>query len=348
MPPKTTSTGLQQSASTNTFPAIRMNTTSPPGPATPIVVAGGANMDVLGRADSPLVPGDSIPGNVRISRGGVARNVAENLARMGQKACLISAVGDDDMGRRLLQETAFTGVNVDAVACFSGQRTASYVALSSPDGQLALGLNDMRVMDLLTPVWLETHRALLETADVLVLDCNLSEAALGWLVHAAPRARVFVDAVSAVKCTRLQGLLGQVHTLKLNRLEAQALTGGQIETPDDAAAAAAYLQDAGVQNVVISLGQRGVCWRGQNGAMGHNAAQPVAVVNTNGAGDALLAGLVDGHLKDLPLAQAVAWGAACAEITLMSPSANADDLNTGTVAARVLGPWRQLAHEPSQ
>ena len=326
-----------------TFLSIHMNTPSTAGPAGSIVVAGGANMDVLGRSDSPFVDGDSMPGEVQVSRGGVARNVAENLAKLFQvehgapSVSLISAVGHDDAGRRLLQQTAAAGVNVDAVTRFPDQRTASYVALSGPDGALCLAVNDMQVMDALTPARLEPHRALLETAEVLVIDCNLTKAALACLVQAAPRARVFADAVSAVKCTRLQPVLRKLHTLKLNRLEAQILTGRRVETPDDADAATSHLQDTGVQNVVVSLGERGVCWRGQSGEAGRCAARQLAVVNTNGAGDALLAGLVYGHLQGMPLAQAVAWGVACADLTLLSSHANAEDLSVGSVKAWLLG-----------
>ncbi len=299
-------------------------------------------MDVLGRSDTPLVPGDSTPGGVQVSRGGVARNIAENLARLGHGVWLISAVGDDDMGRRLVQETAAVGVNVDAVAHFPALRTASYVALSGPDGALAVAVNDMQVMQMLTPAHLEAYRDLLETAAVLVLDCNLPEAALGWLMQCAAPARVFVDAVSAAKCARLQPWLTRIHTLKINRLEAEVLTGQRVETPDDAAAAALFLQDAGVQNVVISLGAQGVSWRGVAGGVGHRAARPLRVLNTNGAGDALLAGLVYGHVQALPLAQAVAWGAACAEMTLMSPGANATHLGVQTLAQQVAGAFATI------
>ncbi len=68
----------------------------------PVLVIGSAGIDLVGRASRPLQPGTSNPGRLRLSHGGVARNVAENLARLGTEALLISAVGDDTQGTQLL------------------------------------------------------------------------------------------------------------------------------------------------------------------------------------------------------------------------------------------------------
>jgi pseudouridine kinase len=302
-------------------------------PGQMVVVVGGANLDILGRADGALAPGDSAPGEVQVWRGGVARNVAENLALLGQKVYLVSAVGDDEGGRRLINETASAGVDVQGVHCIAGMPTATYLSLHGPDGALGMAVNDMRVMDMLTPQLLAAHQPLLNDAKALVLDCNLSAASLGWLAAHAPRAAVFADGVSAAKCGRLRPWLRHIHTLKLNRLEASVLSGFQVQNLRDAEAAAGRLIDAGVRNVVISLGKVGVCWLGEEGGFGHRVARPVHVVNTNGAGDALLAGVVCGHLAAMPLAQAAAWGALCAEQTLLSTAANATELPAGTICA---------------
>jgi pseudouridine kinase len=308
-----------------------MNSSAHSQAAALAVVVGGANMDVMGRARGSLVATDSTPGEVTVSPGGVARNVAENLARLGQTVRLISAVGDDEFGRRLLRETRAAGVNVDAFQCIPGGTTASYVALSGPDGTLRAAVNDMRVIDQLSPAWFEAHRATLTAATVLVLDCNLSGDALGWLMKNAPRASVFVDATSAAKCGRLRPWLNKIHSLKLNRLEAEALTGRPVKNLSDAQAAAAVLQAAGVHELVISLGGQGVFWCDQEGGCGLQAVRKIQVVNTNGAGDALLAGLVYGHMRRMTLTQAIEWGAACAEMTLLSPSANRCDLSVKAV-----------------
>ena len=60
-----------------------------------VLVIGAAGTDIIGRAAASLHSGTSNPGQVRMCYGGVARNVAENLVRLGTETLLITAVGDD-------------------------------------------------------------------------------------------------------------------------------------------------------------------------------------------------------------------------------------------------------------
>ena len=85
-----------------------------------VVVIGGANVDISVSSKTPLVPHDSTPGEIHCSPGGVARNVAENLSRLGVNVSLISVVGNDLFGQRLQEATAQAGVNVDALHVLPG------------------------------------------------------------------------------------------------------------------------------------------------------------------------------------------------------------------------------------
>ncbi|MFM6993044.1 MAG: PfkB family carbohydrate kinase, partial [Rhodoferax sp.] len=180
---------------------------------------------------------------------------------------------------------------------------------------------------------LQSHQALLAQADVWVVDANLADAALAALFAAAGHATagpsptrppaVFADAVSSAKAVRLQACLPRIHTLKLNRQEAAALLGQPVQSTADALQAAQTLHQQGTARIVLSLGADGLCWCDADGSTGHLAANPVRVVNSNGAGDALLAGLVLGHWRGDSLPQAARLGLACAEATLQSPLANA-------------------------
>ena len=67
-----------------------------------VCVIGGANVDIHGAAYQPLRLRDSNPGSVHVSPGGVARNVAENLSRLGLDCRLVTAVGKDPNGEMLL------------------------------------------------------------------------------------------------------------------------------------------------------------------------------------------------------------------------------------------------------
>ena len=310
------------------------------GTASFVLALGGANMDVSAGADHALRPGDSTPGRVRCSPGGVARNVAENLARLGHDTRLISAVGSDPQGHALLGATRRAGVDVSGCLVLPGLATASYVSVHDAGGELAVAVNDMQVLEHITPATLEPHGEWVRLAAALVVDCNLSEAALGWLFAQRGNTPVFADAVSAFKCRRLLPWLGRVHTLKVNRLEAQALSGSPVASRAEVEAAARWLHGQGVQHVVVSLGEQGLYYSAsdtgttadkQQAEHGWQAALPAAVLNATGAGDALTAGLVHSHLVHASLSQAVRFASACAALTLTAAAANHPDLSVALV-----------------
>ena len=304
------------------------------GAVTPfILVVGAANMDIAGSTLHRLAPGDSTPGRIRHAPGGVARNVAENLARLGHGVRLVSAVGDDLFGRSLLAQTRGAGVDVDACWVLPGEATSSYLSLHGPDGDMAVAVNDMSILGCITPQRLQPCAHLLREAAVLVLDGNLPEPALEWLFAHAGRTPVFVDPVSAFKCRRFLPWLGGVFALKANRIEAQALWGRPVDSDAAVADAAQWLHGQGVQQVVLSLGGRGAYWSDRSGRGGWEPALPVATVNATGAGDALMAGLVHGHLQAQDLSQAVHFATGCAALTLAAPQANHAGLTDAAVRA---------------
>ena len=295
-----------------------------------IAVVGAANVDICAGSSAALALGDSTPGTITMAAGGVARNVAENLSRLAHRVSLISAVGDDPHGQFLLDHTRQAGVDVAGCSKWLGSRTGSYLSMSRPDGSLVAAINDMAILDLLSPIQLQRHAAVLASASACVVDCNLSAESIAWLMQNSNNKPIFVDGVSSSKCVRMVPHLARVHTLKVNRLEAAALTGLPVENAEQALAAAKSLRTHGVENVVVSLGSGGVCWSGQGNSHGHVAALKVNAINSNGAGDALMAALVHGALAGWPLNQSARFGNACAALTMTCSSANHPHLSVAS------------------
>jgi pseudouridine kinase len=296
-----------------------------------VLVLGGANMDISATTERALVPADSNPGVVRCAPGGVARNVAENLARLGVDTRLLAAVGDDAYGRSLLEATREAGVDVQGCWMLNDQTTSTYVSLHGPVGDLAVAVNDMRILECLTPELLATHAERVRHAAALMVDCNLSADALAWVFANRGATAVFVDAVSAFKCPRIVPWLNQVHTLKVNRQEAQALCGFSVQSDAEIAHAAQWLHAQGVQQLVLSLGARGVYWSVQHGARGWQGTVPAEVVNVTGGGDALMAGLVHGFVRHQSLAETIPFALACAALTLSAEQANHPGLSVASI-----------------
>jgi len=304
------------------------------------VVFGAANVDISACTSLALAPGDSTPGHITTAAGGVGRNIAENLVRLGHTSHLISAVGDDLQGKFLLDHLRNAGVDAAACGVWPGARTGSYLSLNQPDGSLLAAVNDMAVLDLLGPSELAHHTTkianAIDSASAWVVDCNLSESAIEWIMQNRKGKAVFVDGVSSYKCLKILPYLAAVETLKINRLEASALTNLPVHDAAQAITAAQNLCAQGVKNVVVSLGSGGVCWHQRSSnSSGHVSALAIDIINSNGAGDALTAGLVHAALHGWPLAQAARFANACAALTMTSSSANHPDLSAAS-ALRLL------------
>src|SRR5512138_1493140 len=109
----------------------------------PVLVIGAAGLDMIGRLYNEPLEGTANPAAIRVSFGGVGRNVAENLARLGRPVNLITAVGQDPHGRDLLAQLAACDVNVDSCLAKPGTSTAAYLAIFHEDGTRHLVLEDM-------------------------------------------------------------------------------------------------------------------------------------------------------------------------------------------------------------
>lgn len=301
-----------------------------PDPAT-VLAIGAANMDIAASSPHRLAAGDSTPGTIRHAPGGVARNVAENLARLGHAVHLWCAVGDDLFGRSLLAQTRAAGVDVAGCWTLPQAATSTYLALHGPDGDMDLAINDMAIVEQITPALLAPRAVPLRGAACWLLDGNLPPPTLQWLFAQSAGVPVFVDPVSAFKCRRFLPWLSQIHTLKLNRIEAQTLWGQDLDSDAALAGCGDWLHRQGVQTVVVSLGARGAYWSAAGGPAGWAPALPVTVCSATGAGDALMAGLLHGHLHRMELPDSVAFGTACAALTLTAPQANHAGLSVAAV-----------------
>lgn len=290
-----------------------------------IAVIGGTNVDIGGFPDGALVPGDSIPGRVYMSAGGVGRNIAENAARLGMDVQLISTIGDDANGRMLLDDCRAKGIRTDGLRIERGGRTSVYLFVDDARGDMHCAINDMEIQAALTPERLAPSLGALNAMDAVAVDANLPEETIHYLAESL-RAPLFADAVSAAKVGKLRGVLGKLFCLKPNRIEAELLTGMQIRDAADAMEAARRLNDAGVRRVFLTLGLEGaVCAEDGRCVLLPCAAQ--SVVNASGAGDAFTAALVWAHCEGFGLEESGAAGMAAARIAVGALEAVSPEMN---------------------
>ena len=298
-----------------------------------IVVVGGANVDIGGRSFAPLIPGDSNPGVVSVSLGGVGRNIAHNLSLLSMDVRFLTALGDDPSARLLTDSCGELKIDLSRALRVPGGKTSTYLFLSNPDGDMALALSDMALCDRISPEYLASQEPLLQGARLVIADANIPTASLAWLADHVS-VPIFADPVSVRKAEKLRLVLNRLHTLKPNRAEAEFLSGIRILDEASLLRAARVLLDTGLQRIFLSLGARGVLAADRHQALLFPCA-PARPVSTTGAGDAFMAALAWAESEDLSLAEAARAAVSSAALAIESDEAVNPDLSLDALRCRI-------------
>lgn len=296
-----------------------------------VLVIGGANTDVVGVPDAPLVARDSNPGHVAVTAGGVGRNIAENLARLGVPVTLVTAFGEDANGRARRDECERAGIDVSRTIPAPGLPGPVYLAVLDADGDMAAAISDTRALDMVGPEQVVSALGGIPAPGALVLDANLGPATLRVARELLPDVPLFLECVSAAKASRLAGLVSGATAVHANVREAEVLVGLELEpTLAGAALGAQHLVGLGAVAAYVTAGAEGTAYASTE-ARGAIPAPRRAVVNATGAGDAFMAGIVAATLDGRDTSAAAAFATACAALTLASEHTVAPGLDRRAV-----------------
>ena len=284
-----------------------------------IAVVGAANIDISATSNAILLPGDSNPGKVEQSFGGVGRNIAENLARLDTQVSLVTAFGGDAFAALLKNQAQKVGLDASHGLDCPTLSSSVYICVNQPDGEINVAVSDMGICQMLSPAFLQKKLSMINACDALVVEANLTEEALGFLgLHVT--VPIFADSVSVQKARKLHGILPRLAGLKTNRREAERLTGLSIATRKDVVSAAEALHGLGVESVLLTLGAEGG-FLSKGNARAFAPSQVGEMINTTGCGDACLAGMVYAYLGGVDCQGILASGMAMAGICASSPFA---------------------------
>ena len=281
-----------------------------------LTVIGGVNMDISAALTAPFVPADSVPGQVTLGCGGVARNIAHNLRLMGHEVKFVSAFGGEIFGEMCWRECQAIGLDLTLSERCDGMRNGLYLCVNDQSGEMRAAVADTEIISCITPDFLEARISDINRSKLVIADTNISTEAILYLIDHCT-APLLVDTVSTAKAPRIIKALQQsqtkrLHALKLNLQEAQAVTHC-----DTAKGAADWLTAMGVNQVYITLGSDGVyCSDGV--CHERYKAIPTRVINTTGAGDAFIAGVAHAQMCQTPFPECAQTGLKAAHATLLS------------------------------
>jgi pseudouridine kinase len=296
-----------------------------------VIVIGGANLDIKARPSGGLISATSNPGRIAISVGGVARNIAHNLAKLGLPVSLITAIGRDAAADQLRNETEAAGVDM-TMTLVSDQPTGIYCAVLDPEGELAIGINGMDIMDGMVPETLEPFKKVIVDAKYVVIDCNLPIETMEWVCGLTRngKARVIVETVSVAKSEKLKQLLEKDYhpfAATPNLQQAEAITGQRITKLSDIMKVARTLRNMGVENAIVTLGEEGAYLATSKESALIPPFEIESRVDVTGAGDATTAGMIFALMKGASLFEATQFGQAAGKLAVESTATVSEKMN---------------------
>jgi pseudouridine kinase len=296
-------------------------------------VFGAANTDLVGFPESGLVFNDSNKGKIKMLPGGVGRNIAENLSRLGQKVSLISVFGNDIFKDFLFKHAGQCGIDMSESLILDKYSSAVFSAVLNRNNDLAVAIADMKIYDQLSPDLFYGDFPSIAHADYVIMETNFPASVLDYLVNRYPYKKWILDTVSGDKAKRCEPVLSHLYILKTNLIEAEVITGIPAKT-SDYTPMVEYFLDEGVENVFITLGKEGVIY-GNKEKIHYLPPVPSKVINTIGAGDAFLSGVVFGFIQEMDLDSIAKLGLITAGLTVQTEEVVSPNISPELVLSKL-------------
>ncbi len=294
-----------------------------------ITVIGGTNIDISAQSYSPLKDYDSNPGKVNTSFGGVGRNIADNLSRLGKNIELITVLGDDFNGEEIKKNCKNLGISTSNSLTIPNSPTSTYISILNDNNDMKIAISAMDLYDNLCIDFIKSKKDILDDSKLCIIDTNIPKETIEYIVNNF-NIPIFLDCVSTTKALKIKDFIGKFHTIKPNLIEAEALSGIKIIDNFSLKKCADFFIEKGVNQVFISLGEKGVFYSNKD-VCGHLKSFKTNVINTTGAGDAFMAGIAHSFLENLDIIESCKNGIACASIAISSEKTISDNMSLENV-----------------
>ena len=279
------------------------------------LVFGVSVFDICGFTDNNYRSNDSNPGKVRTSFGGVCRNIAECMARVGVNTKFISVLGDDEAGLRMMDHSKVMNYDMSESLIVKGGSTPTYMAILDEQGEMVSAVVDMKIIDAFTTDFIDSKADIIKNSEYMILDSDRPDIVEYIIKTFSGDTKFILDPVSAAKAELVKHLIKYFHTIKPNRYEAEIMCGFKIHNDEDLRRAGKYFKDLGIENVFITLDEDGIYYN--NGEReGKLKANDAKVVNVTGAGDSFVAGIASGYMNNVDIVDTVKYAISMSTITI--------------------------------
>ncbi|MFZ4707574.1 MAG: PfkB family carbohydrate kinase [Bacteroidales bacterium] len=290
------------------------------------LVIGAQNIDIFAHAESHCTLNDSNRAKIYMAFGGVACNIVTNIALLGNKVSFLTVFGDDTFSA--LAKANLQNLKIDIHESLEVENASNsiYMAVMDKDNDLFIGLNDMEITDRLNISFFKKKADFIAGFDLIVIDTNLRQDALEYLLKTYKNKQIIMDAVSAEKVVKLNGLLNYITLLKLNLKELNALSDKATvdQRIDD-------LLSRGLEKILITSSGDEIIYKSKAEHIKTMPLEVTEIVNSSGAGDAFLGGFIHGILNEKSIAHCLEIAKKTALLTLRSSTST----NTNITLSKV-------------
>jgi ribokinase len=289
-----------------------------------ILVVGSFVMDLVALAERVPNLGETVIGNgFRTAPGGKGANQAVQAARLGASVDMVGCVGNDSFGKELLEALKSSGADTSHVK-ISAEHPSAIGHIQIQNGASGVqnriivypGANyDLAPGDL---AWLKDG---IKAYDLVVMQLELKMEVTEYVAHIAHDTGVPVMLNPAPAAPLSEGLLRCVTFLTPNETEAAMLTGVKTDaegrlTDEALKEAAKVLMGKGVENVIITLGDRGAAHCTPDGIKLVPCVKMTNVVDPTAAGDSFVGAFCVGYAGGLSIEDALVLAVHTAAITV--------------------------------
>jgi pseudouridine kinase len=258
----------------------------------PVVCIGAAFIDELFHTREEILKATTNEASVSKTPGGVARNIAHQLARLQVAVELITVFGNDSDGDWLKSQCLKAGIGIDASMTIDGP-SGRYSGILNPDGSLFTALLTHSPVDNINPEHLEKNRNLLSSAGLILSCANVIPDSLTWLLNFSKEENIpfIIEPVSVPPARKMADMdLNGLYLITPNEDELPVLCKGKGQSTREQID---ELLDRGVHQVWLHQGAKGSAIYKRGTEISLHAC-PIEVVDCTGAGDASVAGFILG------------------------------------------------------
>ena len=277
-----------------------------------IVTIGTVYVDIKGYPDGEFFPAGRNAGKINYFHGGVARNIAEDVAKLGEDSVLVSLVDKSGAASDVIKHLKEVNVNTDYVRA-SEKGMGTWMAVFDTDGELCANISERPDLLPICDIIKTNEEQIFKESDGILLEIDIDEEIVDSAMNLAEKYGIPVYAVISNMTIAKERLpyIRKTTCFFCNRLEAGIFFDKRTEglsAPEMLELLKSELDRLGMKAMVVTMDSKGAVYANAEGEAGHCPSHPVTVVDTTGAGDAFFAGASVGLLRRLPFADACKFG----------------------------------------